>query len=71
MWPSALIEQTQNSRTNLSLGLILPLPGLPGGLLLSAALNLQQGSVLMLVPLASLVAGKDRLSVQTPTGDHS
>ena len=70
MWPSALIVLTQNSRTNLSLGRILPLPGLPGGLLLSAALNLQQGSVLVLVPLASLVAGKDRLSVQTPTGDH-
>ena len=70
MWPSALIVLTQVSHTNLSLGQLLHLPGLPGGLLLGAALHLQQGSVLVLVPLASLVAGKDRLSVQTPAGDH-
>merc|ERR1719403_396320 len=43
----------------------------PGSLLLTTALHLEQGGVLVLVPLAPLVAGEDRLSVQTPAGHHS
>ena len=55
--------------TGLVLGLVdvgAPLANVPLGLvLLAAAVHLEEGGVLLLVPLASLVPGEHRLGVQT------
>ena len=67
MWPSALLVLTCG-HTNLSLGSRDSNDSnktIPGVLLAGAPLDLEQRGVLVLVPLAALVAGEHRLRVQT------
>ena len=66
MWPSALLVLTCG-HTNLSLGSSVTKLDYttPGVLLAGAPLDLEQRGVLVLVPLAALVAGEHRLRVQT------